>query len=145
MVRSWKSGLVLAVLAGVSLGCGDPADPAGDVNSSVLEGPIELVIPYGHEVAVNGSVVRLAFGQVLSDSRCPVDVNCVWAGNAEVELGIRAGMGPTIPLRLNTTLDPRSAEQLGLRVTLLELKPAPRAGKTIKPEDYSVRVRVEAL
>jgi hypothetical protein len=145
MIRVRRSGMVLAILAGASVGCGSPADATGDVSSSVLEAPIELMIGYGDEVAVNGTVVRLAFGQVLSDSRCPVDVQCVWAGNAEVELGIRAGMGPTMPFRLNTNLIPRSADKLGLRITLLELKPVPRAGTAIKPEDYSVRVKVEAL
>jgi hypothetical protein len=89
--------------------------------------------------------VRGGFGQVLSDSRCPVDAVCVWQGNAEVEVGIRAGMGPTIPLRMNTTLDPRFVDWQGIRVTLLELMPAPRTDVRLRPEDYSVRLKLEPL
>jgi len=126
-------------------GCGSSDHPVSGEFSLVPGHPQELVLGYGQEAAVRGTVLRVSFGQVLSDSRCPVDVVCVWQGNAEVELGIRAGMGPTHPLRLNTSLDPRYADWMGVRITLLELKPAPRSDTQIKPEDYTVRLRVEAL
>ncbi len=145
MRRGWIVGLVAAALVGVPLGCGSPTDTTDERLASLQDGSAEVVLRYGEEVRVDGSVFSVAFGQVLSDSRCPTDVTCVWAGNAEVEVGIRAGMGPTLPLHLNTTLDPRSADGLGFRITLLELKPSPRAGKKIKAEDYSVRLKVEAL
>jgi hypothetical protein len=141
---------VVSALIGWSLvlgsqGCGSPTDPESDLSPTLLERSSEVVLGYGDEVAVDGSVVRLAFGQVLSDSRCPVDAVCVWQGNAEVEVGIRAGMGPTIPLRMNTGLDPRSADWQGIRVTLVDLMPAPRTDVRIEPEDYSVRLKLEPL
>ena len=141
---------MVPALIGLSLvvgseACGSPTDPENDLSQTLLERSGEVVLGYGDEVAVDGSVVRVAFGQVLSDSRCPVDAVCVWQGNAEVEVGIRAGMGPTIPLRMNTTLDPRFVDWQGIRVTLLELMPAPRTDVTLKPEDYSVRLKLEPL
>ena len=141
---------VVPVLIGLSLvvgsqGCGSPTDPESDLSPTLLERSGEVVLGYGDEVGVDGSVVRVAFGQVLSDSRCPVYAVCVWQGNAEVEVGIRAGMGPTLPLRMNTTLDPRFVDWQGIRVTLLELMPAPRTDVRLKPEDYSVRLKLEPL
>jgi len=72
-----------------------------------------------------------------------MDAVCVWAGNAQVELGIRAGMGPTYALRLNADLEPRSAAWNGIRVSLLEVQPYPQASEPTKIEDYSVKVRLE--
>ncbi len=90
-------------------------------------------------------MIRLGFGEVLEDSRCPVDVTCVWEGNGKVVIGIAAGMGPTHALILNTSLDPRAVVWNGIRVTLLELTPAPHAGTDIPPEDYAVRLRLEPI
>ena len=143
-----KVGLVLTlvILASAPMGCGTSTDPGGDdMYSSLLENPSEVVLDYGEEVSVGGSILRVAFGQVLSDSRCPTDVVCVWEGNAEVEIGVRAGMGPTIPQRLNTSRDPRFVDWQGIRITLLELDPAPKSDKAIAAEDYSVRLRFEPL
>jgi hypothetical protein len=133
-----------AVLVG--MGCdGGTAPEIDDRMESVLNAPQELTLQYGEEKPVGGSVLKVSFAQVLEDSRCPVDVVCVWAGNAVVELGIRMGMGPTVPLRINSTQEPRFADWNGVRVTLLELLPEPRAGDPPRPESYSVRVRLERV
>lgn len=132
-------GALLVALAA----CGDPAGPELGPDTSLVPASTEMTLKMGEELPVGGSVVAIQFGRVLEDSRCPVDVVCVWAGNAVVELGIRMGMGPTFPLQINTMLEPRSAEWNGLVVTVLELLPAPRASVPTKPEDYSVKIRVE--
>jgi hypothetical protein len=139
--RAWVPWVILVL--GVP-GCESPSEAPGEQYSLLTGGAQEVTVRYGDEVAVNGSVIRVAFGEVLSDSRCAVDVTCVWAGNAEVQLGIRAGMGPTYALLVNTTLEPRFADWQGIRVTLLELKPAPRSDRPIRPEDYSVRLKLES-
>ena len=46
---------------------------------------------------------------------------------------------------MNTSLDPRFADRLGIRVTLLELMPTPWTDVRIEPEDYSVRLKLEPL
>ncbi len=140
-MRNQLVGCVLSIL--LVSGCSEATAPDADRQDGVLTAPQELTLRMGEEKAVGGSVLRLAFVRVLEDSRCPVDAMCVWAGNAAVELGIRAGMGPTYPLKLNTNLEPRSTSWNGLRVTLVEVAPAPRAAEPTKPGAYSVRVRVE--
>lgn len=105
----------------------------------------EFVLKYGEEKVLDGTVVRLNFGDVLEDSRCPKDVTCVWAGNATVLVGIAAGSGPTHALELNTTLEPHSRDRLGVRVTLLAVTPEPESDRSIPDEEYRVRLRVEPL
>ena len=134
-------GLALPVL--IAVGCSESTAPGSDRQDALIAAAQEMTLRVGEEKAVSKSVVRLAFGLVVEDSRCPIDAVCVWQGNAMVELGIRAGMGPTQPIRLNTTLEPRSTVWNGIRISLLELQPAPRAAEPTKPDAYQVKVRLE--
>ena len=137
--------MMVAMLFAALAACGDPAGPEVIPDTTVVPASTEMTLKVGEELPVGGSVVRIVFARVLEDSRCPIDVVCVWAGNAVVELGIRAGMGPTFPLQLNSTLEPRAAEWNSIRVTLLEVHPAPRASEPTRPEAYSVKIRVEQV
>jgi len=137
--------LCLAVPLVVGSGCSQSTDPASDPQGALIPAAQEMTLRIGEEKAVSNSVVRLAFGLVVEDSRCPIDAVCVWQGNAMVELGIRAGMGPTFPIRLSTTLEPRSTVWNGIRISLLELQPAPRAAEPTKADTYQVKVRLEPV
>jgi len=145
MLKASKLAVWSTLLTVAILGCGDPTAPDLNPESALLPASREIVLEYGDDIRLKGSVVRLSFGEVLEDSRCPVDVTCVWEGNGKVVIGIAAGMGPTHALILNTSLEPRSVVWSGIRVTLLELTPAPHSGTSIPAEDYAVRLRLEPL
>lgn len=141
-------GAATALLATVALtalaACSSTTGPDEvDLDGALVTGPVELELPYGQDVQVPGTVLHLTLTAVLEDSRCPVDVVCVWEGNAVVQVGIAAGMGPTFPLQMNTTLEPRSAVWNGVRMSLLSLTPAPRSDTPTDPADYRATVRVE--
>lgn len=139
MMKRVMVGAVALMLAA----CGGSTDPELSPDVAVVPASSELTVRMGQEVEVPGSAVRIQLTRVLEDSRCPIDVVCVWAGNAVIEVGIRAGTGPTFPLQMNTNLEPHHADWHGVRVTLLELQPAPRASEPTRQEDYSAKVRVE--
>jgi len=141
-LRRETFGILGALLIALAA-CDESTGPEAARQDAVLTSSQEMTLRYGEEKPVGQSVMRLSFGQVNEDSRCPIGVVCVWAGNAQVELGIRAGMGPTYPLRLNTNLEPRSTVWSGIRITLLDVQPAPKASEPTKPEDYSVKVKLE--
>src|SRR5688500_5686444 len=61
----------------------------------------EFDLPYGKTALVGGEALVRFIG-VVNDSRCPVDVDCVWEGNAEIELEIRRTGGDAKRVRLNT-------------------------------------------
>lgn len=113
------------------------------VEGALVRGPVNLSVPFGETVAVPGTVLRLTLSDVPSDSRCPIDVECVWEGNALTVIGISAGMGPTFPLRLNTTVEPRDATWNGVRITLIGLTPHPVTTGTVGLEEYVAELRVE--
>lgn len=80
------------------------------------------------------------FIKVTTDSRCPRQVNCIWAGEAKVLLGFNvngnyfekevvvSGGGADIPL----------ANDLLMQVS--QLRPYPETGAGIAPEEYSLRI-----
>ena len=116
---------LLAVLAGVSLiSCsGSGKDDAATQSLEVLAAA-EYVIGYGETVAVGGGL-SLEFTTLAEESRCPVNVNCIWEGNAQILMTWRSPRGEGV-FELNThdkrqtsaTVDSRS-------VTLRKLEPYP--------------------
>ncbi len=141
--RWWIMG-ALPVLLAACAGSTDPA-PSGSAQDSVLAEPVELDLAYGQEQTVPGTTLSLRFDRAVQDSRCPVDVVCVWQGNAEIELGTTLGSGPSVGFRLNTALDPRSFDFGGYRVSLTGVSPEPHAGVAIEPDVYRVSLRVESI
>ncbi len=136
--------LCMAVVAVLS-GCGSTTGPDVDLEGAFLTTPIDVTLGFGEDRVIEGTVLRMTFAAVLEDSRCPTDVVCFWAGNATVEVGIGAGMGPTFPLQLNTSLEPRSVEWNDVLVTLLALTPDPVSDSPIPAADYSVKLRLEPM
>ncbi|HEX9886089.1 MAG TPA: hypothetical protein VGA70_06355 [Longimicrobiales bacterium] len=135
-------GGILMIVAAAAMGCGGGAGPTETETSAALTAESGIELRFGETLAVEGTVLRISFTDVLGDSRCPSDVTCVWAGNASVQVGISAGSGPTFPLVLNSTLEPRHADWNGVRVTLLEVLPEPLSTEVLIPQDYSIRVRL---
>jgi len=81
---------------------------------------------------------RLTFVEVESDSRCPVEAMCVWAGNATVIVTAQLPFTKNIPprLSLNSNLEPRSVGFAGMRIRLESLAPQPRINPPIAPSEY---------
>ena len=106
----------------------------------------EFKVKVGQMVTLNGGSLRVRFARVASDSRCPVDVTCVWAGNAEVlfEVSARGGRGKRT-LRLNTNASPeRPGEGRYGRYTLklVGLSPQPRSNQKIAEGQYTATLLV---
>src|SRR5688572_33145237 len=81
--------LALVVLAG----CASSAGPHAAA--------LERTFRPGEQITLaDGSTLR--YVRLVNDSRCPVDVQCVWAGDAEVlfELTSASGTVESVPLKL---------------------------------------------
>lgn len=97
----------------------------------------------GEEAAAQGTPVALGQPvwagdtiltplEVTEDSRCPVDVQCVWAGKLTVSTRITAThWKQTAPLTLGEPY-----EVLGRTYELISATPAKRADREIRPGEY---------
>lgn len=99
-------------------------------------------ISIGQTARLSSMGLFITFKEVLEDSRCPVDVVCVWAGNAKVTLEIRRTGKVAQTLALNSTLEPREVAYEGFRVRFEGLMPQPRSDHPIRREDYRLSLSV---
>ena len=106
----------------------------------------EFKVRAGQVVTLDGGGLRLRFARVASDSRCPEDVNCVWAGNAEVlvEVGGKGWRGKRT-LTLDTNAGAPRASEVGYgryTLRLVGLSPRPLANRKIAARQYTATLLV---
>lgn len=85
----------------------------------------------------------------VNDSRCPIDVECVWAGMVEVELELAELLHEprTVKLYLGDTGDdqPTFLEIDSGYLTLLSVTPLPENAKEILPAEIEVELVITQL
>ncbi len=99
----------------------------------------------GDEVALSDTDwLRLA--QVLEDSRCPVNAQCLWAGRVVLEGSVEEG-GKVQNFILGTLAGMQDAPdevQVGVyRIQIVEVEPYPETIAGIAQADYVISLRVE--
>ena len=89
---------------------------------------------------LEGSVEWISFTDVPEDSRCPVNAQCVWAGNAITRLNYYDG-SIMHELELHTHPYYRNDTIVrGLYFKMIELLPYPFAGKETNPDDFMASI-----
>lgn len=114
---------VLLALCVFALGC-DSASPAAPATAALGQ---DFVIRIGEAATIEGADFTVTLVAVIEDSRCPVDLTCVWAGNAKVELEVRRAVGESVTLVLNTELEPRATSVGPHELRYVDLAPLPHA------------------
>ena len=61
-----------------------------------------FVLGLGQSVALSDGS-QLSYTSLINDSRCPQDVQCVWAGDAEIVLRFKPARGTAHDMRLHTS------------------------------------------
>ena len=107
---------------------------------------LETELPFGIPFAFDGTPYELALAAIEGDSRCAVDVTCVWAGETKLVLIATSASGSvwlpvTAPNGGEATVDIDST----YRVRILEVRPEPRSTVELEAGDYSVVVLIERL
>lgn len=128
----------IALLACAALTCGCAAHPAQP--SSPLRQPFDLRIG---ATATLADGVKVSFDAVTSDSRCPLDAVCVWAGEAVVSVSLSPTAGAQVQRELRTTPGASEATYAAHIVRLVALAPYPRSTEPIRPADYVATLTVD--
>ena len=140
-----KIKILSAILFVISvIGCKDNADSTSPNTPAVVINKIIdsvlVQINYGQEAAIENNI-KIKFDGV-SDSRCPMDVICVWAGDGGVSLMLSNGR-EQLHSFLHTALFPREINYRGYRIILKSLNHYPISTRQIRREDYSVELIVK--
>jgi hypothetical protein len=107
-----------------------------DGSAATLNAPIQLAP--GQSAVFDAENLEVMFVGIESDSRCPSDVACVWAGEVVVRLTVRKD-------RRTQELAVKGNENLpvaGFVVSVLEVLPPPKSSQRIAPADYRVTLKV---
>lgn len=106
--------------------CPEQTDPVAPAPGTKVTVSAKL----GESVTALGETITPV--KVLEDSRCPSDVQCIWAGTVRVDGTAQGGMGLgqlTFELGKMNTTEVNS-------ITLVDVKPYPKSTTTIADEDY---------
>ena len=132
-MRPFVIGGLLLFTLGMTL---KPNAAAGDQTKA--RAGQEFAIKVDQQVKLEGADLALKFVGVGQDSRCPSNVNCVWAGDAEIALELVQDKCTTA-LKLHTHTGPSTSNEGkvgGFRVKLVKLDPYPHTERKISPSDY---------
>lgn len=99
----------------------------------------------GQQKSMANGKVRVKFISVMEDSRCPSDVNCIWAGNAKVKVQVIVRGGETKIFELNTNTNAKGGTADAYRVQLESLTPYPRSNRKIRRNDYRLVISITKL
>jgi hypothetical protein len=109
-----------------------------DGSAATLNAPIQLAP--GQSAVFDAGNLEVKFLAIDSDSRCPSDVACVWAGEVIVRLAVRKDHR-TKELAVKGN---ESQPVDGFVVSVLEVLPPPKSSQRIAPADYRVTLKVAA-
>jgi hypothetical protein len=119
--------LVLAVALGVGHSFGPGTGQA----------PIQAELSVGDSFRVPGRALSITFVRVVSDSRCPTGVTCVWEGDAAIAVRVTGDAVEPETLELHTAdASRREGTAQGARIRLDRLEPLPAADRPPGAGDY---------
>lgn len=92
----------------------------------------------GESTVVEEAAVWVSFSRVENDSRCPLRVQCVWPGDAEVVIELGPVVADAAEHRLHTNTGDSTVALGTMELALIRLDPYPEVPGGIIPEDYLV-------
>ena len=133
MTRSSIFALLLTVQA-AACGAASPTQPPPfDLGSEFTLSPSEQAV-------ARDDSLRVRFIEVTDDSRCPRDVQCVWAGEVKLRVAVQAGA------QKEEERDLRESEETvvgGRTLTVVKVMPYPaNAGAKIEKKAYRATFKV---
>ena len=129
-------GLIAGLLLVLAFGSVDAAGAArkGDT----------LKVQVNHEKRFARSKLSVRFVELVEDSRCPVDTQCIWAGNAKIKIRVSKN-GRSHDLTLDTNGPNQAVTAEGYTLKLVGLTPAPRSNIRINRNGYVATFEAEKL
>ena len=89
------------------------------------------------------SKLSIKFVELVEDSRCPTGVQCIWAGNGKIKVGIKRGSGAAKIFEMDTNGPNNSVLYAGYKITLKSLTPHPAENIRINRNGYVAAFTVE--
>ncbi|MBN1161444.1 MAG: hypothetical protein JXA17_05820 [Dehalococcoidales bacterium] len=113
---------------------------AGSISASLGQ---EFTLPVGKTATIESESLSIQFVGVISDSRCPEGVECIWAGEANCRLHFTIAGSPAEMVVAQPGGGDVAARDYFIQYKIdFRLEPYPQEGQTIAPSDYRLIMRV---
>jgi hypothetical protein len=114
---------------------------SGTLPADAAAHPETLRVQINKEKISAKSKLSVRFVELIEDSRCPVDTNCVWAGNAKIRLVVKKN-GRSHEVSLDTNGPNQAATVEEYSIKLVGLTPEPRSNIRIDRNGYVATIVV---
>ena len=102
-----------------------------------------LKVYFGDTLSNSDENIWITFDSLLNDSRCPINVVCIWEGNAEVSILV-SNNEYIRQVRLNTFPDFKYKKDVfGYNISLIDVMPFPHTDSLYVEENYCVKIIVK--
>jgi len=95
----------------------------------------KVKVQVGKTATESHSKIRVEFVELIEDSRCPTDTNCVWAGNAKIKIRVTKG-GKSQMIELNSGVANKGNSFAVYEFKIVGLTPEPRSNIRINRNGY---------
>jgi hypothetical protein len=97
----------------------------GDMGAIAQTKPNVITLERGETKTVSKGKLSIRFVEVVEDSRCPVNTQCIWAGNAKVKIKVAKGRAAFVAHELNSNGEPNVIKTGGYEIRFSDLKSGP--------------------
>lgn len=116
---------------------------AAAVDALVIQADKPFQLSPGGVAELRSQALRLGMEGVTADSRCPKDVQCVWAGDATVRVWWQLGEAERETAELHAAANAVKAVRVGdMELTLMDLDPVPISGRAIDKSSYVATLKL---
>lgn len=91
-----------------------------------------------------GKDFSIKFAELVSDSRCPADVRCIWAGNAKLKIKL-SRQGKSQIFEINTGMKPQIVNFAGYEIKVVSLEPRIRRNIRINRNAYTATFSITKI
>ncbi len=127
--------------------CEEEPDPSGAFDESVI-------LAYGASTRVGPGSLEIGFDRVINESRCGLEMFCIWAGRATIGLWLYGPAPDTVRLEIGIggyvfmedTLAHEHGDTLDYSLTLMQLDPYPSIDRgQSQHADYVAHLQIAKL
>ena len=116
----------------------------GSVMTAEAQTTQQISLLAGKQKTVTRDKLKIKFVSV-EDSRCPQDVDCIWAGNVKVTIKVTNRKGESKTFDLNTNLETKPVKFAGYEIKLGGVAPYPKANAPTAQTGYTASFTVTKL
>lgn len=95
----------------------------------------KITVQINHQKTLAKNKLTIKFVSLLEDSRCPIDTNCIRAGNAKIKIALKKG-GAAKTFELSTNDQPQTVSFSGYTIKLTDVNPKPATNIRINRNGY---------